>query len=141
MKLILWIFSVFAVSNGCFKVRRFNECGCFDYKPLSFNHISKLDRQLSKELTKGNFTNPIFIYENCSYIHMECDQKSGNIRRLLRTNWPERGMVYSVDMNSRTRTSTLWFNVKCDKETHEWKYLEVENDLEIVTEHVTCYSF
>ncbi|KAF1770116.1 hypothetical protein GCK72_001934 [Caenorhabditis remanei] len=131
---------LFAISESCFQVRRFNECGCVDYKSLSRAHIAQLNPQLSKDISNGNLTNPIFIYENCSYIHMECDPESGETRQLLRTNWPENQIIYTVNMNQFPRTSALWFNVKCDQKTHEWKYSEVDNDREIVTESVICLS-
>ncbi|CAO4362335.1 unnamed protein product [Caenorhabditis nigoni] len=131
-----------SVSFGRLQTRKFNECGCVDYKLLTRERIAHLDPDISREISKGNLTNPSFIYEeNCSFIHIECDSEIGKTTQLLRTNWPENEIIYIVDMNQRKRTSTLYFNVHCDRKTHEWKYADdVENDLEIVTEYVICYS-
>lgn len=70
------------------------ECGCFDYKPLTINHVAILDKELAQEIRIGNLTTPIYTYENCDYIYIQCGEENARTRQLLRTNWPDRGTIY-----------------------------------------------
>ncbi|CCD61578.1 DUF4377 domain-containing protein [Caenorhabditis elegans] len=142
LKMHRWIVFclIISLSNSCFQVRKLNECGCFDYKPLTINHVAILDKELAQEIRIGNLTTPIYTYENCDYIYIQCGEENARTRQLLRTNWPDRGTIYKVDMTMISRTAILWFKVECDKKSHDWRYILVDDDREIVNEHLVCHS-
>uniref|UniRef100_A0A1I7TU38 Candidate secreted effector protein n=2 Tax=Caenorhabditis tropicalis TaxID=1561998 RepID=A0A1I7TU38_9PELO len=141
MRSLFLLLITVSVSNGCLKTRNFNECGCIDYKLLSMNQIRLLNPELADRFKDGILTIPRFSYPNCTNIEIECARGAGDKRTLLRTNWPEGGMIYRVDMDSYPKVSLLWFDVECDRKTHEWRYTVVDNDQNIVTEHVVCHAF